>query len=67
MNFPQKDSLQVEDETWTVLAIGPDASKKIDMVTGTPIPARSVGEGILKVSTSQPHKLKMMLKNNSVF
>ena len=29
--------LQVEDETWTVLAIGPDASKKIDMVTGTPV------------------------------
>ena len=28
--------LEVEDETWTVLAIGPDASKKIDMVTGTP-------------------------------
>ena len=26
---------QVEDETWTVLAIGPDASDRVDMVTGT--------------------------------
>ncbi|CAE7203129.1 pth, partial [Symbiodinium sp. KB8] len=25
---------EVEDETWTVLAIGPDASKKVDTVTG---------------------------------
>ena len=47
MNFPQKDSLQVEDETWTVLAIGPDASKKIDMVTGTPVAARAL-DGMLR-------------------
>eukprot|EP00434_Breviolum_minutum_P030607 symbB.v1.2.027067.t1/scaffold2750.1/size124631/12 len=35
-NFDVQDEglTEVEDETWTVLAIGPDASKKIDMVTG---------------------------------
>lgn len=39
--------LQVEDETWTVLAIGPDASKKIDMVTGTPV-SGMVQDGMMR-------------------
>eukprot|EP00438_Fugacium_kawagutii_P019461 Skav230464 [mRNA] locus=scaffold186:232734:234724:+ [translate_table: standard] len=29
-----KPSTTVDDETWTVLAIGPDASKRVDLVTG---------------------------------